>query len=42
MSIDGSIYPFQPFDAMSAVIIFALLAIIFRLSLSEPEVAKQV
>lgn len=42
MSIDGSIYPFQPFDAMSALIIFALLAILSRLSLSEPRAAEAV
>ena len=42
LSIDGAIYPFQPFDAMSALIIFALLAILFRLSLSEPEAAEEV
>lgn len=40
MSIDGALYPFQPFDAVSAGIIFALLAIIFRLSLSEPQAAE--
>lgn len=37
MSIDGSIYPFQGFDAVSALIIFGLLALVFRLSLSEPD-----
>ena len=42
MSIDGAIYPFQPFDAMSALIIFALLAILFRLALSEPGAAEEV
>jgi hypothetical protein len=36
MSIDGSLYPFQWFDAGSALIIFGLLAMVFRLSLSEP------
>jgi len=37
LSIDGSLYPFQWFDACSALIIFGLLAILFRLSLSEPD-----
>ena len=37
LSIDGSLIPFQPFDALSALIIGALLAILFRLSLSEPQ-----
>jgi hypothetical protein len=37
MSIDGSLYPFQWFDAGSALIIFGLLAMVFRLSLSEPD-----
>ena len=36
LSIDGEIYPFQWFDIVSAMIIYALLWIIFRLSLSEP------
>jgi hypothetical protein len=40
LSIDGSLYPFQPFDAISALTIFALLAILFRLSLSEPQAAE--
>ena len=35
LSIDGSIYPFQPFDAASALIIFGLMAILFKLSLSD-------
>ena len=42
LSIDGAIYPFQPFDAISAMVIFALLAILFRLSLSEPQAAEDV
>ena len=37
LSIDGALFPFQPFDAVSALIIFVLLAILFRLSLSEPQ-----
>ena len=36
LSIDGSLYPFQGFDAGSAVVIFGVLAILFRLSLSDP------
>ena len=36
LSIDGSIYPFQWFDIISALVIYRLLALIFRLSLSEP------
>ena len=36
LSIDGAIYPFQWFDIISAMIIYWLLWIIFRLSLSEP------
>ncbi len=36
LSIDGTLYPFQWFDACSALIISGLLAIGFRLSLSEP------
>ena len=36
LSIDGTLYPFQWFDACSALIIFGVLAIIFRLSLSDP------
>ena len=35
LSIDGAIYPFQPFDAASALIIFGLMAILFTLSLSD-------
>ena len=35
LSIDGQIYPFQWFDICSALIIFGLLAILFRLSMSE-------
>ena len=37
LSIDGSIYPFQWFDALSALIIFRVMTILIRLSLSEPE-----
>ena len=33
LSIDGALYPFQWFDIISALMIFGLLAIIFRLSL---------
>lgn len=33
LSIDGSLYPFQWFDLVSALVIFALLGVIFRLSL---------
>lgn len=36
LSIDGALYPFQWFDIISAVIIFALLWLIFLLSLSDP------
>ena len=36
LSIDGSFYPFQWFDIMSAVMILWLMSLIFRLSLSEP------
>lgn len=36
LSIDGSLYPFQWFDGVSALIICGLLAIVFQLSLSEP------
>ena len=36
MSIDGAFYPFQWFDACSALIIFGVLAMLFWLSLSEP------
>lgn len=35
LSIDGAIYPFQWFDAVSALIIFALLGMVFRLSLTD-------
>ncbi len=37
LSIDGALYPFQWFDAVSALLICGLLAIVFRLSLSEPD-----
>ena len=37
LSIDGAVYPFQPFDAASALIIFGLMAILFRLSLTDAE-----
>jgi hypothetical protein len=37
LSIDGAFYPFQWFDICSALIIFGLLAILFRLSLSDPQ-----
>jgi hypothetical protein len=36
LSIDGAFYPFQWFDICSALIIFGLLAILFRLALSDP------
>lgn len=36
LSIDGTIYPFQPFDGFSALTIFAVMTILFKLSLSEP------
>ena len=36
LSIDGSVYPFQWFDGCSALIIFGVMAILFRLSLSDP------
>ncbi len=36
LSIDGQIYPFQWFDAVSALIIFLLLSLVFRLSLTDP------
>ena len=36
LSIDGAFYPFQWFDIFSAVIIFALLWLIFLMSLSDP------
>lgn len=35
LSIDGAVYPFQPFDAASALIIFGVMAILFTLSLSD-------
>ena len=35
LSIDGQIYPFQWFDAVSALTIFVLLALVFRLSFTE-------
>lgn len=35
-SIDGAFYPFQWFDSMVGIVIFGLLAILFRLSLAEP------
>ena len=37
LSIDGAVYPFQPFYAASALIIFGLMAILFRLSLTDAE-----
>ena len=36
LSIDGALYPFQWFDGCSAFIIFGVMTILFRLSLSEP------
>ena len=36
LSIDGAIYPFQWFDACSALMIFAVMALLLRLSLSDP------
>ena len=40
LSIDGALYPFQWFDAFSALIIFVLLTMVFRLSLMDaPEEA---
>jgi hypothetical protein len=33
LSIDGSLYPFQWFDLISALVIFGLLSVIFALSL---------
>lgn len=41
LSIDGAFYPFQWFDAFSALLIFGLLAIVFRLSLSDPDDAER-
>jgi hypothetical protein len=35
LSIDGTLYPFQWFDGVSALLIFALLAMVFRLSLTD-------
>lgn len=35
LSIDGAVYPFQWFDAFSALIIFVLLGLVFRLSLMD-------
>ena len=37
-SIDGAFYPFQWFDSLVGLIIFGLLAILFRLSLMKPRV----
>ena len=37
LSIDGTFYPFQWFDAGSGIIIFGVMAILFRLSLSDPD-----
>ena len=36
MSIDGAVYPFQWFDACSALMIFTVMGILLRLSLSDP------
>jgi hypothetical protein len=36
LSIDGALYPFQWFDIISGLIIFALLGLILLLSLSDP------
>ena len=36
VSIDGAIYPFQWFDGCSALMIFAVMALLLRLSLSDP------
>lgn len=36
LSIDGEVYPFQWFDALSALIIFGMMTILSRLSLSDP------
>ena len=36
LSIDGALYPFQWFDACSALTIFTVLAVLFRLSLVDP------
>ncbi len=35
LSIDGSLYPFQWFDMISAVLIFVLLGLLFALSMVE-------
>jgi hypothetical protein len=35
LSIDGSFFPFQWFDLISAAIIFGLMSLIFQLSLSD-------
>lgn len=35
LSIDGALYPFQWFDAVSALLIFVLLGMVFRLSLTD-------
>ena len=40
LSIDGAVYPFQPFDAASALIIFGVLAIVFKLSLADGPVEQ--
>lgn len=42
-SIDGAFYPFQWFDSMVGIIIFGLLAILFKLSLLDdaPDAAPQ-
>lgn len=40
LSIDGQIYPFQWFDIATSLIVYWLLSIIFRLSLSEPGTAS--
>lgn len=42
MSIDGAFYPFQWFDACSALIIFGILGILFRLSLSDPAAGEEI
>ena len=36
LSIDGAVYPFQWFDACSALLIFAVMVLLLRLSLSDP------
>lgn len=35
LSIDGAFYPFQWFDSFVGIIIFGLLALLFKLSLAE-------